>query len=682
MKTFICVFEPTIDARTNGAVPLTIALNSTNAKLASAAAMIKLSEAYPEAMDNFNTDEPIVCEDSVGSPRPALDKFDEKFALENEFDGEKWVPVQYEDFNKINVVIRIAAILLFNKTQFTRSDVSKAVSFVNESKEQHKIRNIAEGLGKIKQLDSMDAEQTYEIANAVFEFADDDISVIDAIGLGNNWLIEEPKSEVETAHEEQVIKRDYAMLDTEIALALLSNVDIDDVKCSDVRRAKELISNDDNAWKRWSMSLRIYPDILDIPREKIFSLITEARERTELLSDANARKAFIDSKLGTNQPKVTALGNGRFSVDNLIQQPANDEQSSTTVEEKPSVVEEKPPVIEEKPRRTRKKKEPAKVEESTATETATEQTKEPEAVVIKTTQSAVQHDDFEQRATILEESLKQQSAEQQANMYIWQQVQRTDPRFTKPLTGVGYTGTSINGTYMVMRATEIFGPLGTGWNYEVLESEFIDGMPLSEPIYDEKNKYIGARYLRDADGSLFCEQHHSIKILLWYIIEGEVRGEIISYGATKFRYKSNNGLVTDIEVYKKSLTDAIKKGLSMLGFSADVFLGMHDNPEYVASNKLEYEIKAATDSAEDVTRVRKELDEKFTKHTETMRSAVTQNELRGIASTLTREISTHIKLAQDRGDKEYAKYLSGRLRRLNEIEKECIDLFKQKEEAI
>ncbi|MBS7782424.1 hypothetical protein [Providencia stuartii] len=671
MKTFICVFEPTIDARTNGAVPLTIAFNAANAKIAAATAMIKLSEEYPDSMDNFNIDEPIICEDALGSPRPALDKFDEKFALENEFDGEKWVPVQYEDFNKINVVIRIAAILLFNKTQFTRSDVSKAVSFVNESKEQPKIRNIAEGLGKIKQLDSMDAEQTYEIANAVFEFADDDISVIDAIGLGNNWLIEEPKSEVETAHEEQVIKRDYAMLDTEIALALLSNVDIDDVKGSDVRRAKELISNDDNAWKRWSMSLRIYPDILDIPREKIFSLITEARERTELLSDANARKAFIDSKLGTNQPKVTALGNGRFSVDNLIQQPANDEQSSTTVEEKHSVV-------EEKPKRTRKKKEPAKVEESTATETATEQTKEPEAVVIKTTQSAVQHDDFEQRAAIIDDVLKDNND----HLNIWKRVQRTDARFTKPLEGVGFIGTSINSTYMFMRATEIFGPIGEGWGYEVIEEKFIDGKPLVEPILDERNKQVATRFLRDGDGSLFCEQNHSLKIKFWYIIEGEIRGEFESYGATPYRYQTNYGIKVDGEVIKKSLTDAIKKALSMLGFSSDVFMGMHDNPEYVASNKLEYEIKAATDSAEDVTRVRKELDEKFTKHTETMRSAVTQNELRGIASTLTREISTHIKLAQDRGDKEYAKYLSGRLRRLNEIEKECIDLLKQKEEAI
>lgn len=675
MKTFICVFEPTTDARTNGAVPLTIALNSTNAKLASAAAMIKLSEAYPEAMDNFNTDEPIVCEDSVGSPRPALDMFDEKFALENEFDGEKWVPVQYEDFNKINVVIRIAAILLFNKTQFTRSDVSKAVSFVNESSDQPKIRNIAEGLGKIKQLDSMDAEQTYEIANAVFEFADDNVTLIEAIGLGNSWLVEEPKSEVviteTTSAEEPVIKRDYSMIDTEIALALLGNVDINDVKGSDVRKAKELIASDDKAWKRWSMDLRTFTGILNIPREQVFALITESLDQPELIDNANARKAFIDSKLGTNQPKVTALGNGRFSVDNLVNKPANDEQSST-------VIEEKPPVIEDKPKRTRKKKEPAKVEESTSTEAAIEPTKEPESVVISATEMTVQRDDFEQRAAVLDDVLKDNND----HLNIWKRVQRTDARFTKPLEGVGFVGTSINSTYMFMRATEIFGPIGEGWGYEVIEEKFIDGKPLVEPVLDERNKQVATRFLRDSDGSLFCEQNHSLKIKFWYIIECETRGEFESYGATPYRYQTNYGIKVDGEVIKKSLTDAIKKALSMLGFSSDVFMGMHDNPEYVASNKLEYEIKAATDNAEDVTRVRKELDDKFTKHTETMRSAVTQNELRGIASTLTREISTHIKLAQDRGDKEYAKYLSGRLRRLNEIEKECIDLLKQKEEAI
>ncbi|WP_430247554.1 hypothetical protein ACIH2S_13135 [Providencia sp. PAZ2] len=662
MKTFICVFEPTTEARSNGAVPLTIALNATNEKLASASAMIKLSESYPEAMDNFNTDEPIVCEDAMGSPRPAIGEFDEVFAIENEFDGTCWKPAKLEEFSKINTTIRIAAILLFGKTQFTRTDVSKAISFMNESSEQPKIRNIAQGLGRIKALDSMDAKQTSEMAHAIFEYADDNVSLIDAIGLGNSWLKEEPKVELTSATKSEedtpTLKRDYAMLDMEIALALIGDVDFDGIRSADIRKAKELMAAEDKAWKRLSMDLRTLPSVLDIPRENIFALVTEAREKPELFDDANARKAFIDTKLGTENPKVTSLGNGRFSVDNLGTKPANDE----TPEQ---------PAKTEKPKRTSKKKDtPAKVE------------KEPEPVVIETSvisaPIANEQDDFEQRASVIDEVIDSNND----HLNIWKRVQRTDARFTKPLEGMGFVGTSINSNYMFMRATEIFGPIGEGWGYEVLEEKLIDGKPIMEPILDERNKQVATRFLRDGDGSLFCEQNHSIKIRFWYTIECETRGEFESYGATPYRYQTNYGMKVDGEAIKKSLTDAIKKALSMLGFSADVFMGMHDNPEYVANNKLEYEIKAATDNAEDATRIRKELDEKFTRHTETMRSAVTANELRGITSTLTREISTHAKLAKQRGDSEYEKYLNGRLRRLNEIEKECLDQLNQKEEAI
>ncbi|WP_272677169.1 hypothetical protein [Providencia sp. PROV160] len=679
MTTFICVFEPTTEARTNnGAVSLTIALNAANAKIAAATAMIKLSEVYPDSIDNFNVDEPIICEDAVGSPRPALDQFDEKFAVENEFDGTCWQPAKIEEFNKIDVVIRIAAILLFSKTQFTRVDVKKAISFVNESSEQPKIRNIAKGLGKIKQLALMNAEQTSEIAQAVFEYADDHVSVIDAIGLGNSWLVEEPKpvvTDAPIAEEEPILKRDYAMLDTEIALALIGGVDFDAIRSADIRKAKELISNDDKSWKRLSMDLRTFPSVLDIPRENIFALVAEARGKPELFDDANARKAFIDSKLGTNSPKVTSLGSGRFAVDNLDAKPANDETTK----------EEAEPVKPEKQKRSSKKKDsPAKTEKEPAKEVVVETEPVPAPVVNHPVEPVVeianvQQDDFQHRASVLDEVLNKGDSD---NLSIWKRVQRTDARFTKPLEGMGFAGTSINSNYMFMRATEIFGPIGEGWGYEVLEEKFIDGKPLVEPVLNEQNKQVATRFLRDGDGSLFCEQNHSIKIRFWYIIECETRGEFESYGATPYRYQTNYGMKVDGEAIKKSLTDAIKKALSMLGFSSDVFMGMHDNPEYVASNKLEYEIKAATDSAEDVTRIRKELDEKFTKHTETMRSAVTPNELRGITSSLTREIATHAKLAKERGDSEYEKYLNGRLRRLKEIENECLDQLKQKEEAI
>ncbi|EMB3081703.1 hypothetical protein U8233_001657 [Providencia rettgeri] len=656
MTTFICVFEPTTEARTNGAVPLTIAFNAANTKIAAATAMIKLSEAYPDSMDNFNIDEPIICEDAVGSPRPALDQFDEKFAVENEFDGEKWQPIKYKEFKKLATKPRVAALLLFGKTQITDQEFTYTLNHLSESKAAPKIRNIATGLAEITKVSLMDAEATMEIAQAVYEHADDNVTIEDAKALGESWLTEEP--ELPPVEDEPVLKRDYAALDLEIALALL-NIKPSDAKSADIRKAKELISAEDKAWKRLSMDLRTFPSVLDIPRESIFALVTEAREKPELFDDANARKAFIDSKLSTNSPKVTSLGSGRFAVDNLDAKPANDETP------------EQPPKSE-KPKRTIKKKDtPAKVE------------KEPEPVVIETpaiaAPVATEQDDFEQRAAVLDEVLNSGNTN---HLNIWKQVQRTDSRFTKPLDGMGFVGTSINSTYMFMRATEIFGPIGEGWGYEIIEEKMIDGKPLVEPVLDAHHKQVAMRFLRDGDGTLLFEQNHSIKIRFWYIIEGETRGEFESYGATPYRYQTKQGIRTDSEVIKKSLTDSIKKALSMLGFSSDVFMGMHDNPEYVASNKLEYEIKAASDNAEDATRIRKELDEKFTRHTETMRSAVTPNELRGITSTLTREISTHAKLAKQRGDSEYEKYLNGRLRRLNEIEKECLDQLKQKEEAI
>ncbi|MGM7461643.1 hypothetical protein [Proteus mirabilis] len=655
MKTFICVFEPTTEARTNnGAVPLAIALNTANAKLATATAVVKLSEAYPEAMDNFNTDDPLISEHLDGSVCPTLDIFDEKFAVENEFDGTQWKPIEYKKFKKLGTKPRIACLLLFGKTQITNNEFSTALEYL-AGKEDPKIRNIATGLAEITKLSLMDAEQTMEIAQAIYEFANEDVTVEEAKSLGERWLTEEPEQQQE---EISSIKRNYSTIDTEIALALLDDFDPNNVLASQVKKAKELIDDDDKAWKRWSMDLRTTAGILDIPREKIFSLIAESKKQPELLDNPNARKEFIDRHLGINKPTGNAEKEESITSNQLDNTPSV--SSKSTVEK------------ETKPKRSRKKQEVAPKTESSPVVEQTVEPKEPET-------PSAQQDNFEQRASVIDEVLNASDAN---NLSIWKQVQRTDPRFTKPLEGVGFTGTSINSTYMFMRATEIFGPIGEGWGYEVLEEKFIDGKPLLEPVLDERNKQVATRFLRDADGSLFCEQNHSIKIRFWYIIECETRGEFESYGATPYRYQTNYGIKVDGEVIKKSLTDAIKKALSMLGFSSDVFMGMHDNPEYIVSNKLEFEIKNASEKAEDITRIRKELDEKFTKHTEVMRSAVTANELRGIASTLTREISAHIKSAKERRDEDYEKYLSGRLRRLNQIEKECLDKLKQKEEAI
>lgn len=296
----------------------------------------------------------------------------------------------------------------------------------------------------------------------------------------------------------------------------------------------------------------------------------------------------------------------------------------------------------------------------------------------ETAKPAVQ-DDFRQRAVALESSLSEKSEVALGNLHIWKQVQSTDPRYTKPLEGTGFSGTSINAEYMFMRATEIFGPVGTGWGYEIIEDRMINGAPLAESIY-ENNKFVRSVLLRDADGTLLFELNHVLRIKFWYVIECDVRGELEAYGSTPYMYKSKHGIKTDGETHKKSLTDAIKKALSMLGFSADVWLGWHDMPEYLADNAIEHSLKNASDKAEDVVRMRKELDEKFAANTETMKSAVTAHEVTKIASSLNRTIGVHLKNAKAVNDTEHARYLETRLRRLEEIKTECLKKFTEQGE--
>ncbi|MEK9498233.1 hypothetical protein V2H77_17530 [Photorhabdus sp. P32] len=466
----------------------------------------------------------------------------------------------------------------------------------------------------------------------------------------------------------------YATLDLEIALALLDG----DFHCwaimsHSIKEAKQLIADNNETWRQWSTAFRIRTDALSIPRETLFSIVREGKRRPEFLADVIAMKEFLNCALGNTdisielpeeQPKVSdyPMSTSEASITDVAPDEVEPPQAALQVKEKKSET------TSLKTRKTKQTKEDKAVEKTAQDTTADDEvTSLPPAATLNTND-----DNFQHRANLLEETIKAQGDEQQTNLRIWKAVQRTDPHFTKPLEGMGFNGTSINSNYMFMRATELFGPFGYGWGCNVTEEKLINGAPMSEPIYDDKNKQIGSRFLRDSDGTLICEQNHSIKILFWYLVECDICAEIESYGATPYMYRTKYGIKTDGEAIKKSLTDAIKKALSMLGFSADVFMGMHDNPEYLADNNIEFEIKAASDKAEDLVRLRKELDDKFTRNTETMRTAVSKNEIRGIASTLIRELGIHLDNAKAKGDKDYEKYLSGRLRRLNEIEKECL----------
>lgn len=663
MTNYICAFNPIDAALKDGAVTVAITISANSEKMARAMAAVMLEETYPENTGKFDVAAAIVCEAQTGKPAPAGDSFDEHFAKEYEFNGTDWQKREEEMvvFAKTAPVVRIAAIMLYERTQFTRSEYSKAVEFVHESDEYPQIHNIAKGIAATRTVSLLNEQDLEALVNAVMEKAQDGITEEEAQKLAEEYLFPTESKAGQlpiTKHKQRDFDHNYETLDQEIALALLpGNFDPWEIQPSKLTAAKKLISDEDESWRRWSTEFRIIPTALQIPRETVFAVVREGKELPDLMSDAAARKQFVADHIGITQ--------------------AENCHDQETGRSGPDITEDKSPVAAEpeKPKRTRTKK-----ADKPAEKPAPEVAANDEPSTIAQTPKPVHAeepatDDFRSRAEVIAEVLADTD-----NLSIWKQVQRTDPRFTKPLEGAGFQGTSINSNYMFMRATEIFGPVGEGWGYEVVEEKFLDGKPLTEPVM-ENNKQVALRYLRDADGSLFCEQNHSIKIQFWYRSKDGERCYFESYGATPYRYQTQYGIKVDSEVIKKSLTDAIKKALSMLGFSSDVFMGMHDNPEYLIKNKMEFEIKAASENAEDSVRIREELDEKFKRNTETMRTAVTTNELRGIASTLSREISVHISNAKSRGDKEYQKYLEGRLRRLKAIEYECLTALTEKQEA-
>lgn len=337
----------------------------------------------------------------------------------------------------------------------------------------------------------------------------------------------------------------------------------------------------------------------------------------------------VQQPTSSDQPGINNLGDGRFSIEGLApEQPQTNDKSASNEVEKTEVAATQPP-----------------------------------ATTFQSIGAALEHD----------------LAEKGDNMKIWRSVMRTDPRYTKDLAGAGFEGTSINAEYMIMRATEIFGPIGTGWGFEVLEDRMLPGAPMSEAIYEDK-KFIGNRLLRDGDGTLITEQNHSIKIAFWYLKDNGVAERFEAYGATKYLYKTKHGITCDGEAQKKSLTDAIKKALSLLGFSADVWLGLYDQAEYKQENATEFAIKNASEKAEDVSRLRNELDEKLTRVANTIENAVSPNEAKKVFDTLAREVEVHRKAAEAKGDSEHAKYLSGRLRRLSQIKDQRINTLTENQE--
>ncbi|ECD9441252.1 hypothetical protein FNH85_06070 [Salmonella enterica subsp. salamae] len=514
-------------------------------------------------------------------------------------------------------------------------------------------------------------------------------------------------------------KHTYATLDQEIAVALLPISPDTPVLSGNLRDAEKIIAEDREDFKRWSMALRTTEKILRYDRPSIFGVIqnTPAKdtyhfpeslrrhidswliehgqfecpepdaERTGKLLAA-ARGEYVEGISDPNdpkwvktdtQPQVSNLGNGMFSVDNLMSEAASNECKKQEVTEQGTVTDDQATQARETLNSmgygvyATNRDEAIQQEEKLS-----DKVKNIVQDVDQLVERIKREEQFPQASELVQSINEMQSAERD-NLELWKNVFKTDERFTTAFS-VNGGGTSINGTYMTMIATREFGPKGIGWGVDILEERFDNGAPITRTVKgtDGNNTW---ELIPDGVGGVLTEKHHVIKIRLWYI-RNSVRGEEISFGCTPYIYGSKYGPICDGEATKKSLTDATKKALSALGFCADIFMGLYDNPEYRQKNKAEFALKNASENAEDAARVRQELDDKLTRVANTIASAVSENEINKVYSSIAREAEVHRKDAEAKGDTQHARYLGGRLRRLTTIKDERIaELNKAQEKA-
>lgn len=152
-----------------------------------------------------------------------------------------------------------------------------------------------------------------------------------------------------------------------------------------------------------------------------------------------------------------------------------------------------------------------------------------------------------------------------SNMQLWESVCETDPGITKEVNQRGGF-TSIDAYSQIKRATEVWGPVGTGWGWRILEEKAVEGL-----------------YIITID---FQYQGQSFPVV----------------ASSSLTMGTGDKKRPDEDAPKKALTDAITKALSYLGFNADVFLGMFEDDNYV--NGMRY--KKSLEDFEDLIQLIKD----------------------------------------------------------------------------
>lgn len=162
-----------------------------------------------------------------------------------------------------------------------------------------------------------------------------------------------------------------------------------------------------------------------------------------------------------------------------------------------------------------------------------------------------------------------------SNKDLWNRVCVTDPKAVKEITGKQYKGNSPKPYWIVERLTEEFGPCGKGWGFTIV-SERMERLSETDVL-------------------------HIAVVDFWYRLDGDTC-HIQQVGQTKAAYRTAKGLLVDEDAPKKSVTDAMVKCASYIGFAGDIFAGRWDDSKYVAWAAQEWTARNAPEAAKAANR--------------------------------------------------------------------------------
>ncbi|MFT6442499.1 MAG: hypothetical protein ACJASM_002045 [Salibacteraceae bacterium] len=164
------------------------------------------------------------------------------------------------------------------------------------------------------------------------------------------------------------------------------------------------------------------------------------------------------------------------------------------------------------------------------------------------------------------------------NLDLWNKVQETDPKYAKKANVKGNKMTSIAPQYQIKMVTEQFGTYGVTWGFKDIVLDYtLTSIPFKKEVTE--GTYPNVKVLGKEDSFM--------GIVVFKAIFFFPKGEFPIINSSSL-FTNNEMTKIDDNFAKKVETDTLTKAISKLGFNADIFMGMFDDPAYVNEMKKKF----------------------------------------------------------------------------------------------